>query len=320
MSEIATVILPFFGLIAFGFGATRLMRLPAQGVSGLNLFVYYFAMPAWFFQVVATTPFREIEHWAFLIATTFATYCAFAIAFSFGALLNRGNVPDATIEGLVGSYSNIGYMAPALTVAALGPAAGAATALVFAFDHAMLFTIVPLMMALGGTARTNGSTMGRDILRRVFLHPFILAAFAGLFVSLVGLGMPAPVNGLLALLSSAAAPVALFAVGASLAQKQVGKVTVEMPVLLLIKLVVHPLIVYLLLTWIGGFDRTWLYAAVLMAALPPAANVLALAQKYEYYRDQSVTAILLGTAASVVTVTAAVILIFTGGLPLDPFN
>ena len=62
-----------------------------------------------------------------------------------------------------------------------------------------------------------------------------------------------------------------------------------MPVLLVVKLVVHPLIVYLLLSWIGGFDRIWVYAAVLMAALPPAANVLALAQKYESYRDQSVT-------------------------------
>jgi predicted permease len=320
MSEIATVILPFFGLIAFGFGATRLMRLPAQGVSGLNLFVYYFAMPAWFFQFVATIPFREIEHWSFLIATTFATYCAFAIAFSLGALLNRGNVPDATIEGLIGSYANVGYMAPTLTVAVLGPTAGAATALVFAFDHAMLFTIVPLMMALGGTTRTNGSTMGRDILRRVFLHPFILAGFAGLAVSALGVGMPGPIDGILVFLSSAAPPVALFAVGASLAQKQVGRVTLEMPGLLIVKLILHPLIVYLLLSWIGGFDRTWLYAAVLMAALPPAANVLALAQKYESYRDQSVTAILLGTATSVVTVTVVVTLIFTGGLSPNPFN
>ena len=141
----------------------------------------------------------------------------------------------------------------------------------------MLFTIVPLMMALGGTARTNGSTMGRDILRRVFLHPFILATFAGLLVSVIGLGMPGPVNGILVFLSSAAAPVALFAVGASLAQKQVGKVTVEMPVLLLIKLV-RPPADRLPAPHAGSAVsiRTWLYAAVLMAALPPAANVLAL--------------------------------------------
>ncbi|MCB1502291.1 MAG: AEC family transporter [Bauldia sp.] len=320
MSEIATVILQFFGLIGIGFGATRLMRLPAQGVSGLNLFIYYFAMPAWFFHLVATTPIRDIEHWSFLIATTFATYCAFAIAFSFGALLNRGNVPDATIEGLVGSYANVGYLAPALTVAALGPAAGAATALVFAFDHAMLFTIVPLMMVLGGTMRTNGSTMGRDILRRVLLHPFVLAAFVGLIVSAFGIVLPAPIDGVTSVLAAAAPPVALFAVGASLAQKQFGSVTVEMPALLTVKLAVHPLIVYLLLTWIGGFDRIWLFAAVLMAALPPAANVLALAQKYDAYKEQSVTAILLGSAASVLTVSVLVTLILTGALPTSPFG
>ena len=101
--------MPFFGLIAFGFGATRLMRLPAQGVSGLNLFVYYFAMPAWFFQLVATTPFREIEHWSFLAATTFATYCAFAIAFSFcvTATVMVPNAATAAVNRETAATSNL---------------------------------------------------------------------------------------------------------------------------------------------------------------------------------------------------------------------
>jgi len=320
MSEIATVILPFFGLIACGFGATRLLRLSAQGVSGLNLFVYYFAMPAWFFQHVASTPFGAIEHWSFLAATAFATYCAFALAFSLGALLNRGNVPEATVEGLAGSYANIGYLAPALTMAALGPAAGAATALVFAFDHALLFTIVPLMMALGAIDRTDRSSMGRDILRRVFLHPFVLAAGGGLLFSLFGVGLPGPAAGLVGLLSDAAPPVALFAVGAGLAQKRIGRVTLEMPGVLLVKLVVHPLIVYLLLTWIGGYDRVWIYAAVLMSALPPAANVLAVAQRYDTYREQAVTVIVVGMAVSVVTLTLVLAMVFGGDLPANPYN
>jgi len=315
MSEIATVIVPFFGLIAIGFGAARTMGLPAQGISGLNLFIYYFALPAWFFHHVAATPFRDLEHWSFLAATAFATYCAFAIAFSLGALINRGNVPEATIEGLAGSYANVGYMAPALTVAALGPAAGAPTALVFAFDHAVLFVIVPLMMALGGTARADEPSVRRDILRRVFLHPFVLAAAAGVALSLAGVGLPGPVDGVIAALAAAAAPVALFAVGAGLARKEIGRVSVEMPGILLVKLVLHPLIVWLLLTWIGGYDRVWVYAAALMAALPPAANVLAIAQRYDAYRDRAATVVLLGAAASVVTVTALVALILGGGLP-----
>jgi hypothetical protein len=214
-SEIATVILPFFGLIACGFGATRLLHLSAQGVGAQPVTT---AMPAWFFHHVAATPFGAIEHWSFLAATAFATYCAFALAFSLGALLNRGNVPEETVEGLAGSYANIGYLAPALTVAALGPTAGAATALVFAFDHALLFIIVPLMMALGAVDRSDRSSIGRDIVQRVFLHPFVLAAGGGLLFSLVGVGPPGPAADLVGLLSDAAPPVALFAVGAGLAR------------------------------------------------------------------------------------------------------
>ena len=94
MSQFLSIILPFLGLIAAGFSAAKWLGLPAQGVSGLNLFVYYFALPAWFFQLVAETSFHDLPGWSFVIITTFATYCAFAIAFSFGALLNRENQPE----------------------------------------------------------------------------------------------------------------------------------------------------------------------------------------------------------------------------------
>ncbi|HZD61917.1 MAG TPA: hypothetical protein VE200_03895 [Xanthobacteraceae bacterium] len=50
-------------------------------------------------------------------------------------------------------------------------------------------------------------------------------------------------------------------------------ITPELPILLLIKLILHPLIVWTLFSAIGGFDRIWVFTAVLMAALPPALNV-----------------------------------------------
>ncbi|SDB14369.1 AEC family transporter [Bauldia litoralis] len=320
MSQIATIILPFLGLIAAGFGAAKWLNLPANGVSGLNLFVYYFALPAWFFQLVAETPIGDFENWSFVITTTFATYCAFALAFSFGALVNRGNVPEATIEGLVGSYANIGYMAPALTVAAFGATAAAPTALIFTFDSIMLFALVPLMMALGGTTRANGASMARSIARRVGTHPIIIASVLGFIFALVGLPIPGPIDGLLTALRSAAAPVALFAIGASLVQMSRGTVTLELPVILLVKLVVHPVIVYLLLSWIGGFDRIWVAAAVLMAALPPAANVLAMARQYATYEGRAAAAVFYGTVASVVTVTVTLTILLSGDLPVDPFR
>jgi predicted permease len=306
MSEIATIIVPLFGLVGLGWVAGRYLAIPEGGTAGLNLFVFYFAMPALFFQLVSETPVASLANWSFVVTTTFSTYCAFAIAFSFGALINRGNIPEATIQGLVGSYANASAAAPALVLTAFGTAAAAPMALVFSFDSAMLFTLVPLMMALGGSEKTSGRALLTAIARRIALQPTIIATVLGLLAALVGFRAPGPVDGLLTLLGRAAAPAALFVLGVTLAQKPFGRVPLDLPVLVAVKLALHPLIVYLLLSWIGGFDPVWVGTAVLIAALPPAANVVVIARRYDTYAANASMGVLVGTIASVVTLTAVV--------------
>lgn len=319
MSEIATVLLPFFGLIALGYGIGRYLKVPPGGTQSLNAFVFYFALPVLFFQLVAKTPFASLPSLSFILTTTFATYCAFAIAFSFGALINRGYVPVATIQGLIGSYSNGGYLGPGLTLAAFGSSAGAPTALIFAFDHVLLLAIVPLMMALGGTERTDGAMLARTIVRRICVHPFIIAIALGLVFALIGVRLPRPIDATLELLQVAAPAAALFAVGVTLAQRPSDRIPLDLPVLLAVKLILHPLIVYLLLSWLGGFDGVWVYTALLMAALPPAANVYVLARRYDVYAARTSLAILIGTFASVVTISVVVMLVVGQALPINPF-
>jgi hypothetical protein len=320
MSEIVSLILPLFGLMLLGYGAGRFRYVSAETVGGLNFLVFYLALPALFFTSIVEAPAVASGAWAFVVTTTFATYCAFAIAFSIGALINRGNVPEATIQGLAGSYANIAYLAPALTIAAFGSAAAVPTALVFSFDNAMLFTLTPLMMALGGTVRTNPARLAEEIARNVLLHPIVIATIAGLVVAASGLKPPAAIDALLTLLANAAAPCALFAIGVALSARPMGEVPVEMPATIAVKLVMHPLIVYLLLSWIGGFDPVWVHTAVLLAALPPAMNVLALAQQYAVYAERASSTILLATAISVATVTVTLILLLNNILPSNPFR
>lgn len=320
MSEIVRLILPFFGLIFLGFAAGRWRSIPAEGLAGLNFFVVYLALPALFFQKIAATPLTEVAGWSYVLSTTFSTYCAFAIAFSIGALINRGNVGEATVQGLIGSYANVGYLAPALTIAAFGPAAAVPTALVFSFDSALLLTLTPLMMALGGTVRTNAATLAEGIARQVLLHPFIIATVLGFAAAGARVTFPGPIDAVLTLLSDAAAPCALFAVGIGLAQRPMGEVPPEMPALIGVKLIVHPLIVYLLLSWVGGFEPMWVYAAVLMAALPPAANVMVIARRYDTYVRRAAGAMVLSTVISIATVTVVLILLVNEILPVDPFR
>ena len=316
MQDIIALSLPFFGLIFLGFGAGKISDIPESGLAWLNFFVFYLALPALFFQLLSKTPIHEIANWSFVFGTTFASYTTFAIAFCLGIAMTSGRIPEATMLGLSGAYANVGYMGPGLTLSAFGPHAIVPAALIFCFDMALFFLLAPLLMAIGGSEPDHPLTTGLRILRGILLHPFILAAICGILVAATGFRLPSAIDQLLEFLKAAAAPCALFAMGVTIAARPTKRVAAELPLLLAIKLILHPVIVYFVLTWIGGIDRIWIYTAILMAGLPPAATSFIIAQQYDTYVERTSSAIMIGTIASVVTVTAILYLITADLIPL----
>jgi predicted permease len=320
MIEVAGLALPFFGLIFLGFLAGKIWREGGAGLAWLNIFVIYFALPALFFELISKTPVDQLANGSFVFATTFASFTAFALCFAFAVVKNRGNIGEATVQGLIGGYGNVGYMGPPLAVAALGQAAAVPVALIFCFDVTLAFTLAPMMMAIAGT---SGESLGRALLRiprQVLLHPFILATLAGVAGAAFEIRPPEPIERLLVALSGASAPCALFALGVTVASRPLKRVPTELPVLVAAKLLLHPALALLILSFIGGFDRLWLETAVLMASLPPAATIYVIAVQYRTYVLRASSAILVGTAASVFTVTAILYLVTHGLLPTGLFG
>ena len=315
MTEVAGLALPFFGLIFLGFLAGKIWRKEESALAWLNVFVIYFSLPALFFQLISRTPIDQLANWRFVFATSLATYTAFALAFTFAAARNGGNIAEATLQGMIGGYGNVGYMGPPLALAALGPPAAVPAALIFCFDVALVFTLAPLMMAVG-----TGEKLSRTLLsipRKVLLHPFIIATLLGVAGAAVEVRPPAPIDRLLDVLAGSSAPCALFALGVTVAARPLQRVPTELPALILVKLAVHPALVLAILSWIGGFQRVWVETAVLMASLPPAATIYVIATQYGTYVLRASSAILLGTAASVPTVTGVLYLITHGLVPID---
>lgn len=319
MNDIVSLALPFFGLIFLGYLSGKFVHIPEEGLAWLNFFIIYVSLPALFFVLIAQTPIEQLANWAFVATTTFSTYCGFALAFAVGVLATRGNIPESTIMGIAGAYSNIGYMGPGLTLAALGPDATVPTTLIFCFDNALLFTLAPLMMAIGGTEKQPIRKVVLLAAKRVILHPFILATLAGVAAAALGLKPPIAVDKMLVFLKSAAAPCALFALGVTVALRPLRRVPVELPVLLLVKLLIHPVIVWVLLGYVGNFQPVWVYTAILMASLPPALNVFVIARQYGAYVERASSIVLVGTLVSVFTVTGLLYLIAHGILPADLF-
>lgn len=309
MDDVVFLALPFFGLIFLGFLAGKIWKMDEAGLEWLNVFVIYFALPALFFQLISKTPIDQLANWRFIFGTSLATYTAFALGFSYAAFRSRGDLPEATVQGLIAGYGNIGYMGPPLAILAFGPDAAVPVAIIFCFDVALVLTLVPLMMAFFGT---SGQGIGRTLISipaRVLLHPFVIATLVGVAAAAVDFEPPEVVDRFLTYLQSAAAPCALFALGVTVALQSLDRVPGELPVLIVIKLAVHPAIVYLLLNLIGGFEPIWVRTAVLMACLPPAATIYVLATQYRTYVLRASSAILIGTTVSVFTVTVVLYLV-----------
>lgn len=281
----------------------------------MSFFILYISLPALFFRILAKTPFEQLAQWNFIKATVLATSSVFAVSLFVGLIAYGGNLAKATLSGVAGGFGNVGYMGPGLALAAIGPDATVPVALIFCFDALLVFALVPLLMSFGGE---NASGIGRALRQAangVVLNPLLIAAGLGIASAAARIELPIAVERLLQFLYTSAAPCALFALGVTVALRPVTRVSKVLPILVVAKLVIHPIVVLFLLQLFGPFSTAWVNAAILMAALPPALTVYVFARHYDTWIEEASGVVLLGTALSVATLTAAMWSIQSGTLP-----
>jgi malonate transporter len=314
MIDILNLAIPYFGLIVVGYACGRIKGLPEAGLAWMNFFLLYVSLPALLFGIMARTPFSELNNPPFLIATTLGTMLAFALAAVAGKLIGKLSLRESTIAGLAGAYGNVGYMGPGLALAIFGDTAAAPTALIFCCDSIFLFTIVPLMIEL--TDRDHPSlphALGVTA-KQIILNPLIMSACLGALAAALHIQFPVALNNTLQFLQNAAAPTALFALGVTVALRSFDRVPWEVPSVIAVKLLIHPLIAFGLMLAFGPFAQPWAATALLMASLPPALNVFVMARQNDTWIEPASVAVLIGTFASVVTLTSAMWFIQSGRL------
>ena len=319
MADIIGLVLPFFGMIFLGGLAARITRQPLEALGWMNTFIIYVALPALFFQLLARTPIEQLTEWRYILGSVLATYMVFSLMFVASVVLSRGDIASSTIKSLAACYGNIGYMGPGLALLAFGPEAAVPVALIFCFENVVHFAVAPTMMALAGGEKASPGALALGVIKRIVLHPFIIATAAGVLAAWAEFQPPLSFARLLDTLAQAAAPCALFAMGVTLALRPLKRIPRELGAIAALKLVIHPILCYVMLSLIGDFSEAWVFSAVLLAGLPTAANVFVIAQQYDVWVQRASASVLLTTVLSVVTVTALLYLIKSGILPPDLF-
>jgi malonate transporter and related proteins len=309
MQTILNNALPFFALIFCGYAAGRLNLLTTTAAAGVNTFVFFFALPAFLFSLMSSSPIAEVLNVPFIAAYVLASLAVFGLAVAGGRMLFDVGRGEAAIQGLAAVLPNTGYMGIPLAIAVFGREAGVPLVVGLTLDGVLL---IPLGILLIESEKGQGESPFRTVLATfpdLVRNPLIVSIFAGLAASAVGLTPPTPVNNFLDLLGAAAGPCALFALGATLAGRSVAGGAAEIGYMTALKLFVHPAALLLTAAVIFDVEPLWTSAALLGASLPIAANVFIVARQYDVYVTRASGAVLVSTAVSMATVSTLLLVL-----------
>jgi malonate transporter and related proteins len=303
------IILPVFGTLGLGYVAARLGVFDEAANRGLSLFVFNFALPLMLFRAIAQADLPEAMPWGYLLSYYLGAFAVFALVMVTTRVLFGRRLEEQAVLGLGGAFSNTGMLGIPLVMTAYGPSA-ALPLFVMIACHSLL--MLPPTTALIEAARGGTQSVGATLLnlgKSVLGTPIIWGLSCGLAFALSGLDIPGPVDAVAKGLGGAATPCALFALGASLTRYSLGGNLKEPALLVGMKTVLHPLLVWVLATQVFEVPQLWAMTAVILAALPAGITPYLFAQRYNTCQSTVASAVFLSTVLSVLSLSVLLFLL-----------
>jgi len=307
MASVLEVVLPVFGILFLGYGAAWGGWFDEGAQRGLGLFVFNFAIPILLFRTLAQASLPPEPPWGLLLSYYLGTVGVFVAGMLGARLLGHRALDMQAIVGFAGCFSNTVQIGMPLILKALGERAALPLFLVIAFHGLLLITLLTVVMELARGSTGSLRRLPLNTARGLLGNPIIVGLLAGLGYNLLDLPLPAALDRIAGTMGEAVVPCALFSMGAGLSRYRIAGSLREAVLLVGLKNVLHPLLVYQLATRVFALNELWLMVTVLLAALPIGVNPFLFAQRYQVGAPAVTTAIVLSTALSVATLSALLV-------------
>ncbi len=288
------IVLPVFGLIAIGYGARWLKLLRETTGEGLSDFVFVLAIPCLLFKTLATATIPLDQPWGYWISYFAGLAVVWLIAQLVARHLFARKGPELVVSGFAAAQSNTVFVGIPMILKAYGEAGAVPLSLLLAVHLPVTMTAATLLVEGKGTSPLL-------LLKRLFTHPIVVGILLGSAVRpFVGM-LPAPFWSIVDLIAGAAVPCALVSLGIALRRYGLAAGIGLPAILSFLKLILHPLIVFLLATKVFAMPVAWAGVAVLFAACPCGINAYLFAERYKQGVADASSAIALSTGLSLFT-------------------
>lgn len=301
LNNLGTAVFPIFAIGAFGFLLGKMRTFDFAAAFSINKFVMFVCMPALCIEFLASA---HVESFDFLLL--FGYFLSEVILFSLGVSISK------YIFRLLNSEALLIGLALALTnhVLFVLPIADEL------FEEAKTLTIISII-TMDGLVIFSLTLIAMDILsnsdrpfsitiKAIFTNPPLIGIVIGLVVSFNNLELPRGIMFFLEKLGGTATPALLFSLGVVLSyQKKIAptKLIISMSTL---KLIIHPILAWLIITLLfGGRYPESHSTALMVAAAPSGVMAYMLAMNYNVSVNRISPIILYTSIGSLITVSIA---------------
>jgi malonate transporter and related proteins len=297
LSSITITVLPVFGMIMLGLAFAKAGIIDESMGRGIGAFVFNVAVPALLFKTVSTIASTDGAPWGLWVAF----YGGLAITWIATTLVSR-NFDDLSESGgaaaaMAASFGNLALLGTPLALAHFGEQVAIPLGLILSIHAPILWTAATLHRELSRHSGTLSlAKLARDLFMNLATNAIVLALAAGSLWRMTGLGLTPVVDKMLDMLAAASIPTALFALGVSLSAYSLRGRLGSMSALIALKMLLLPIVVYLLTRYVVDLPPLWRQVAVLFAAMPSGANAFLFAQRHDEAVPAVTGAITAGTA------------------------
>lgn len=297
-------------VIAIGYIVSRSGILGQAAPFVLSRIVFFVLSPSLLFTVLADADVHALFSKLLLVSASAAIFCGLLFA-SVAIFVWRRKIPETVIGSLASGYTNASNIGIPVAFYVLGNTAYVAPVILL-----QLLVLAPISLTILDvtTRRGYGAATRRRwrALAQPFRNPLLIGSALGVLLSATGTTLPSEVMEPFRLIGAAAVPVVLISFGMSLHGRKILEAGTKRRDVILasgIKVLVMPMVAWLVGSFLFGLNPEQLFAVVVLAALPTAQNVFVYAQRYERGVTMARDTVLITTIASVPVLVAAAALL-----------
>ncbi|KAF2958356.1 transporter [Thermotoga sp. Ku-13t] len=292
-------VLAIFLLTGFGFALKKINLLSDGFTRSSSDLIIYVTLPAMIISSMDREFSREVARTSLQIFLMGAIMyaCSTLLAFLF-AHFRRFEEHQRGVYMYMIVFGNVGYLGYPIMNAIYGD-----IGIFYSAVFNIWFNVLTWTLGVGIMAR------GRLNVRNTFINPGLLSTLFGLFIFLTPLELPGLIKSVLDSVGSMTTPLAMFLVGAFLAEAKLKDLVAQMDLYLasILKLIATPALVFVL---IKNFDLPAIVKAlpVLMAGMPSGVNTAIFAKMFDRDYRLAAQGVVLSTALSMISLPVLILL------------